>query len=86
MYQEKLKEWLLNGANGGSVKVSRSQFSVLVGFANWLDRAAELQRAVDQHEQKCPLCFNGWVIGGDGLMHECPNCNRTGISNRSVGN
>jgi len=48
-------------------------------------RAAELQRAAVQSEQKCPFC------DGDGYWQEanqtfwCDMCNGTGISKRSDG-
>lgn len=48
MSQNLLRKWLLVGDNGKPVKVSQSQFSKLVVFANWLESDAELQRAADR--------------------------------------
>ena len=48
-------------------------------------RAAELQRAPVQSEQKCPLCKGRGWLRGQGDMFKCYHCNGTGISTRSDG-
>jgi hypothetical protein len=39
-----------------------------------LDRAAELQRAADQTEQKCPSCGGSRVIKSGDTKVLCPRC------------
>lgn len=52
-----------------------------------LDRAAELLRAADQSEQKCPSCDGKGELLDlyDFRMVVCKLCKGTGISNRSAG-
>jgi hypothetical protein len=69
------------------------QLDRLGDIAKKLDRIIDLLdshgltlRAPDRDEQKCPLCFGDrWLLHNDGLMHPCPECNKTGISNRPSG-
>lgn len=83
MYQDKVKEWLEGDARKSFKRISQSQFSVLVSFAGWLDRAAELQRVPAEPEQPCPMCDGKGFNREYGRTVWCEVCDGTGKSDRS---
>lgn len=89
MYQDKVKEWLEGDARNSFKRISQSQFSVLVKFAAWLDRAAELQRAPvqsEQNETELALCKELHVHPMWILKHKfCPACGVRLVQTRSDG-
>ena len=50
-----------------------------LGFKNIAESQTRdaVEHCVDlsSDKQTCPLCFEGWVLGNDGIMHKCINCN-----------
>ena len=84
MFQEKLREWLVDDANGTPESVSQSQFSVLIKFAAWLDRDAELHvhPTTEQNGALFWGCSN-CEAGNSAVNSVCANC-KVPRSNRSA--
>ena len=75
--------------------------AVLGAYIAIMDRLASLQRLIEamhplnsrsptlrapvHAEQKCPACDGMGEINPWGTYYTCPECNGTGISNRSAG-